>query len=488
MTKTVSIILCLLMIVSIVPIIGLTASAEKSGYYTYSVSNGEATITDCDTSISGNITIPSELGIYPVTSIGDEAFHNCTSLTRVTIPDSVKSIGYNAFWHCTSLTRVTIPDSIIRIDEGAFAGCSSLTSVTIPDSIIRIDEGTFAGCSSLTSVTIPDSVKSIGAYAFSFCTSLKSITIPNSVKSIGDEAFYNCTSLNRVNITDVAKWCKIWFGDCVVSNPLYYAKNLYLNNKLVTNLIIPNSVTSICDYAFYNCTSLKTVIIGKKVKTIGERAFMNCKSITSITIPNSVSSIGYEAFYNCTSLKSITIPNSVSSIGKEAFGYDFRRGNTYKIPNFIIIGKKSTEAEKYATRNHFKFQKLCSTHSYTKRTLQKATCFSKGIALYKCKNCGNYYIKTIAKLTLKTPKATIKSGKKYIKVSYTKVSGATGFQVKYVIGSKSVTNTFKTSKSTAKTINKLKKGNYKVYVRAYAQKGTEKAYSSWTKAKSVKVK
>ena len=442
MTKTVSIILCLLMIVSIVPIIGLTASAEKSGYYTYSVSNGEATITDCDTSISGNITIPSELGIYPVTSIGDEAFHNCSSLTRV-----------------------TIPDSIIRIDEDAFAGCSSLTSVTIPDSIIRIDEGTFACCSSLTSVTIPDSVKSIGAYAFSFCTSLKSITIPNSVKRIGDEAFYNCTSLNRVNITDVAKWCKIWFGDCVVSNPLYYAKNLYLNNKLVTNLIIPNSVTSICDYAFYNCTSLKTVIIGKKVKTIGKRAF-----------------------YNCTSLKSITIPNSVSSIGKEAFGYDFRHGNTYKIPNFIIIGKKSTEAEKYATRNHFKFQKLCGTHSYTKRTLQKATCFSKGIALYKCKNCGNYYIKTIAKLTLKTPKATIKSGKKYIKVSYTKVSGATGFQVKYVIGSKSVTNTFKTSKSTAKTINKLKKGKYKVYVRAYAQKGTEKAYSSWTKAKSVKVK
>ena len=133
-----------------------------------------------------------------VTSIGEQAFAYCTSLTSVTIPDSVTSIGGLAFYNCTSLTSLTIPDSVTSIGDGAFRGCSSLTSVTIPDSVTSIGNWAFYECTSLTSVTIPDSVTSIGKWAFDGCTSLTSVTIPDSVTSIGDWAFASCTSLTDV--------------------------------------------------------------------------------------------------------------------------------------------------------------------------------------------------------------------------------------------------------------------------------------------------
>ncbi|MEE1003381.1 MAG: leucine-rich repeat domain-containing protein, partial [Acutalibacteraceae bacterium] len=156
MKKILSMFLCLLMVVSVIPIIGLTASAKTDGYYTYTVSNGKSTITDCSTSISGDISIPSTLGGYSVTSIGSSAFYDCAALTSVTIPNSVTSIGSWAFSNCTSLTSVTIPNSVTSIGYDAFSGCESLTSITIPDSVTCIGSYAFSGCRSLTSVTIPD--------------------------------------------------------------------------------------------------------------------------------------------------------------------------------------------------------------------------------------------------------------------------------------------------------------------------------------------
>ena len=228
-----------------------------------------------------NVSIPDS-----VTSIGDYAFHGCTSLSSITIPKSVRSIGDYAFSDCTSLLSITIPESIKNISNYAFSDCTSLSSITIPNSVTSIDHAAFKNCTSLASVTIPDSVTGIGRYAFSGCTSLTSIMIPDSVTSIGLEAFYRCTSLTGVYISNISAWCSIKF-ESYDSNPLYYAHKLYLNNQLVTDLIISDSVTSIGDFAFYYCTSL-----------------------TSITIPDSVTSIGYCAFSGCTSLESATFENT----------------------------------------------------------------------------------------------------------------------------------------------------------------------------------
>ena len=216
------------------------------------------------------------------------------------------------------IKTVLIGNSVTSIGFCAFYKCISLTSVTIGNSVISIGNSAFEDCTRLKSIEIPDSVTSIGDWAFSDCTSLTSVTIPNSVTSIGDVAFSGCTSLTSVYITDIATWCGISFKN-YSSNPLYYAKNLYLNNKLVADLVIPNSVTSIRDGAFSGCTSLTSVTIPDSVTSIGDRVFSGCTSLTSVTIPDSVTSIGSSAFYECTSLASITIPDSVTSIDWYAF-------------------------------------------------------------------------------------------------------------------------------------------------------------------------
>ena len=299
------------------------------------------------TSTDGNVVIPNSTDYFganilfntyqdgqgliifdvPVTSIGYKAFYNCTSLTSVTIPNSVTSIGGYAFFGCTSLTSVTIPNSVTSIGREAFKGCSSLTSVTIPNSVTSIGYSAFYNCTSLTSVTIPDSVTSIGDTAFYDCSSLTSVVIGNSVTSIGDHAFQNCTSLTSVTIpnsvTSIGGYaffgCTSLTSVTIPNSVTSIGNRAFYGCSSLTSVTIPNSVTSIGEYAFYNCSSLTSVVIGNSVTSIGSYAFKSCTSLTSITIPNSVTSIGSSVFSNCTSLTTITIPNSVTSIGKGAF-------------------------------------------------------------------------------------------------------------------------------------------------------------------------
>ena len=267
------------------------------------------------------------------TTIGSKAFYNCTSLTSVTIGNSVTTISDKAFYECTGLTSVVIPDSVTSIGEFTFNQCTSLTSVVIPNSVTTISGGAFYQCTGLTSVVIPDSVTSIDSFAFSECTGLTSVTIPDSVTSIGESAFNN-TPWYKSYSADTANQ----YGNIIyINNVAYQATStgitscefkegtvsisIYTFNQCtsLTSVVIPDSVTTISDKAFYECTGLTSVTIGNSVTSIGYYAFFRCTSLTSVTIGNSVTSIGYCTFYQCTGLTSVVIPNSVTSIGYYAF-------------------------------------------------------------------------------------------------------------------------------------------------------------------------
>ena len=234
-------------------------------------------------------------------------------------------------------------------------------NVKIDDLYYNLDERTHTAemiyseaykSSGLTTVNIPAaitynsknySITSIGVAAFNGCSGLTSVTIPNSVRSIGDAAFLNCTSLTKVNITDLAAWCNIAFSNYDnTCNPLYYAKHLFLNGSEITDLTIPNSVTSIRYNAFYGCSGLTSVTIPNSVTSIGDAAFAGCSGLTSVTIPNSVTSIGGSAFAGCSglpvidniryadtylleavdkSLSTYTIKEGTRWIGERAFWY-----------------------------------------------------------------------------------------------------------------------------------------------------------------------
>ena len=247
-------------------------------WYDFDNTNNTATVTYRGSSYdsyydeySGSVIIPSSVTYndttYSVTSIGDDAFRECFSLTSVTIGNGVTSIGERAFWFCESLTSVTIPNSVTSIGYSAFCGCSSVTSITIPNSVTSIGDGAFSRWSSLASVTIPNGVTSIGDGAFSRCSSLVSVTIPNGVTSIGKQAFQYCFFL--------------------------------------TFITIPNGVTSIGEQAFQYCYFLTSITIPNSVTIIGQQTFDGCKSLTSVTIPNSVTSIGEGAFRDCSKLTSV---------------------------------------------------------------------------------------------------------------------------------------------------------------------------------------
>ena len=356
--------LSLLLFAALLPIAAWADTYTQNGVnYEYDESSGTASVSQ-SSDASGNITILSSFTVsgkdYSVTSIGNYAFQNCSSLTSVTIPYSVTSIGYYAFYYCSGLTSIyvdngntvydsrnncnaiiksetneliagckktVIPNTVTSIGYQAFSGCSGLTSITIPNSVTSIGNYAFVG-SGLTSVTIPNSVTSIGQDAFESCSGLTSVSIGNSVTSIGNNAFQYCSGLTSITIPNsVTSIGNSAFSGC----------------SGLTSLTIPNSVTSIGSKAFnntawYNNQSNGLIYAGKVAYTykgtmpsntnislregtlgIANAAFSYRSTLTSVIIPNTVTTIGSQAFESCSGLQNVTIPNSVTSIGNYAF-------------------------------------------------------------------------------------------------------------------------------------------------------------------------
>lgn len=298
---------------------------------------------------SGAVTIPSEVtynGItYSVTSIGAEAFRNCSSLTAINISENsqLMSIGDYAFYDCSSLTAINIPESVTSIGKSAFSGCDALTSVDIPNSLVDMGDYAFYYCTNLTTVHLGDSIADMGRSTFGGCKSLVDVNIPQKLTRIEDYVFNNCKVLERIiipeNITDIETYA---FSGCsnlktvVNFSSLVFTKGSegygYVASEASRVINAPNG-SMINDFVFSTVDgrhalvgyvgSDKDVVLPENYKgenyLIGDNAFLGCKNVLSVTIPNSVTKIEYGAFKDCSGLTRIAIADNVTHISNDAF-------------------------------------------------------------------------------------------------------------------------------------------------------------------------
>lgn len=386
--KTLSLMLALVTVLVALPFAAVEATAEtpsakakiSNGYFyeLHKDQNGQdektgetiyvtyAKITGTSENLSGNITIPSTLGGYPVREISGNAFSDRVNITSIVVPESVKYIEgggwydysneksprYGAFSCCTSLKSVTFLGNKTEIGHYAFFGCTALKNVELPKKIEYLNQNVFEGCSALESIYLPETLRGIGVFAFSNCSSLKSIVIPKSILTVSHGLFYKCTSLKSISLPEKIEE----IGD-----------SAFYGCSALKSIVIPKSTRFINAYAFYDCTSLSRIsILSKNISYIGSYAFYNtvcynnrsswknnvlyfgkylikakkkisgnytvkngtsviaegafeyCK-LKSVSIPKSVTSIFGSTFANCTSLKEINLPNTLTDISFHAF-------------------------------------------------------------------------------------------------------------------------------------------------------------------------
>lgn len=250
------------------------------------------------------------------------AFYNCPSLENVILPAGLPAIEEYTFYGCTSISEIDIPDNVKSIGNYAFWGCTGLVEISIPKGTESVGAGAFRGCIALTTLTFEEGVKTIGSEAFAECANLKTVNISNTVESIGYSAFYLCRNISRVNITDIGAWCNISF-DSDQSNPVYFAKCLYMDGEMITELVIPEGTESVGTYAFYHCNGITSITIPASVTQINNNAFSFCYSLTSITLEENINleSIGEWAFSGCMKLvEIINHSDMILETGSESYG------------------------------------------------------------------------------------------------------------------------------------------------------------------------
>jgi hypothetical protein len=339
-------------------------AAETINGITYILDASARTATVTTGTYSGAIVIPEKVSHnnrdYIVTRIDVNAFKS-KSITSVVIPSTVTYIGYQAFYQCTFLNSVTLNEGLQTIGEAAFQYCSALLSVSVPSSVTRIEKFAFADCTALANVTLSEGLTYIGDVAFGYCPKITSITIPSTITSMGVVVFFNsryiksivwnaknCRDFNNANESPFSKYSpnynssafyastytgysneddyviyvndwttSITFGDEVEHIPAYLC---YQFQGELRNLVIPDNVKTIGDYAFYNNTKLVSLKLGVGLTEIGKQAFYGCSSLTEVSIPDNVTTINPSAFFYCTSLATLNLGKGIQTLGTGAFG------------------------------------------------------------------------------------------------------------------------------------------------------------------------
>lgn len=329
---------------------------------------GEFVMENEDEVFSVTLNIPDQLDGCTVTSIGKSAFSDCSMFTQVSVPQSVKEIKNRAFNSCYSLQSITLPEGLLCISEEAFDECSSLTSITLPASVTAIGAEAFYCCSDLLQINLPEGLTSIGDRAFYGCTSLTTLHLPDSIESIGAAAFADCIALEGFTLADNHPVFMLIDGVLINANAmelvcypagltaaeyvipegitsigekafsvgLMYSGTHPLSTvtlprsmtrigtsafsgSSISSVVFSESITSIGDYAFFDCPKITSMVIPEGITTIDKSAFHFCSNLTSITLPQSLTSIGESVFAACSSLTEVVIPQGVTSIGTAAF-------------------------------------------------------------------------------------------------------------------------------------------------------------------------
>lgn len=295
-----------------------------------------------------SIFIPTNL-----MSIGDGAFKDCLMLKSISLPDGLEQIGAQTFAGCSSLTSITIPNSVMNIGEDAFKECSSLTSIMIPNGVTSIEHGVFSGCKSLTSVVIPDSVISIGEYVFYSCSSLCSVVLPENITSIGKWSFSNCSSLALITLkaSSIESFCESNINKLLYSAQCLTKRHLLINDMDSTELIVPDSVTTLKDYAFYGCSNIVTITLPETLNQIGEHVFDDCESLQTIRIPmnkkEEFCKLGLEPYRQYIEEIEEIVPEElqqeVNILLNIAKGYELGIGMAKNLPQAVLLYNQAAD-------------------------------------------------------------------------------------------------------------------------------------------------
>ncbi|MCM1310536.1 MAG: leucine-rich repeat domain-containing protein [Bacteroides sp.] len=313
---------------------GIDAEAQTqigSFYYDLNETDKTATLKRSDDYKSmTDIVLPSTVTdngtTYTVTSIGQQAFQECTNLKTIQLPSTLKLIDQWAFYGCTGLTSIELPESLEELVTYAFQRCSGLESVKFNDALTTIGASAFTNCTSLKEANLPKNLKTLDVGAFNNCSSLSAVTFGPNIESIGQNAFYSCglteftfpeslTSFGGGILSQNKKLTKVTFA----ANMKTTGQQTVRECTALTQVVIPEGIDNLGDGTFYGCSAIEELTLPSTLTSLSSNCLYGCSLLKSVELPAAITEIPSAAFYDCSSLKTLPGGNNITSIGKSAF-------------------------------------------------------------------------------------------------------------------------------------------------------------------------